>query len=76
MNLKKQIIDQVAHVAVGAALVAPALLLSPMVAGAVYSLAFALYRELVKQRPVNSWADTVADLIFWAFGVGLVVCLA
>lgn len=71
----KQPIDQLAHIAAGFALALPAALFGLPWLGVGYAVAFAMYREFVKQRPVNSWADTLIDLAFWCAGAAGVLLI-
>lgn len=68
-GVPKQIIDQALHFAWGVLLAAPvAWYGAPIWLCAAVPLLTAIPREFVDQWPVNSWADTVADMAAMAAG--------
>lgn len=68
--LKKQLIDQSAHMAAAAALLAPVLLWPGPLAAALSGLGAGLIREITERDPVLN-RNSLLDLLFWAIGGAL-----
>lgn len=68
--LKKQLLDQSAHMLAAAAILAPVLLWPGLIGGALYGLGAGLVREITEGGNVLS-RDSLLDLLFWAIGGAL-----
>lgn len=70
--MKKQIIDQAAHMFAAMAVLAPLLIWPSPVAGALSGLGAGLIREITEQGSPLS-GGSLLDLLFWSIGGALAV---
>lgn len=77
-DLKKEAVDQSAHLAVGFVVVVVLSYFMPLWVAAVIMLSIAFIRELM-QHPDRKWNDlgvgSRLDMLFWVLGVALAVGL-
>lgn len=66
-SLKKQLVDQSAHLLAAAAILTPLLTLHPIPGGALSGLGLGLVREITENGSILS-KGSLLDLLFWSTG--------